>query len=895
VKVSRRDFIHAGCTVGAVVIPLGFLDRTRAETRGTAAPGAPTSRMQVNLYSPFESLEYPFLNFLKMPATTFVTNSLEYSVDQWATMNADGYPQSGAGWNMGADVYFVPGQPLVLDWAGTGLTFVLSSPPAGFTFTEVIANRTKNSREYNVINLSANFGDRVSCQVSIVGSSNSTFKGIRLYYKQYQVRLNSGERFDPYFVARYKNMGRMRFMDWMATNSSQQCLWANRVSDSNISAFGQNVIPANYCGFFTKQAENDWSSAIAPKGWVDGLGKAIVEPVAWTDGQIIQGCAQALAVKAVSRTSPAQLTVPNHGLSTGDVVVGFGMNPGAYKSLQAPMQLTIVDNNNFTVVFLSNGANVDATGFPAFSAFFTNVISIPRSLTVTGFSNHPSAPLVTTGIGHNYAVGDIVSFPGNNTLHGGTFGARTDYNDYTVASVPASPVDAQGRPTTFTIALDGKPVDSTGWGRYSNDGSGRVNKQIRYKAGSLPYKRVISGALETIGDGSFYGAPGALFDNFHFLPFQLTYSATADCLMLSQVGSGSRMGCSYEMLIALANEVNANPWFCIPFYASDDFVTSFAKLVKRDLNPWLTPCFEFSNEVWNFGIGFAQTQASQRLSYLLWPTQARPANGQAIGDYNQYYGMRFYQVMALVDGVYAGSGLPYKRIMGMFTAFYGSGLQDNRYKAPLAVASGRIPAYPILKADSIAIAPYISGEGSGKTGEGIAPPRIIWESHYGSKRVAIQYFVDYSTDDGTPNQFTFKNLKNTIFPGWKKQAAAASGFAGRPITLTMYEGGWGYAPTTGRFDATTYNNQNVTGAMYVQYFWDSYQSEVWADAYAQSYLSDFENPTIGGGEYPSQYATTASWGNSPLTGGGNGGSMWGMFSPNAFAAPIPAWAKIRAF
>src|SRR5438552_16387621 len=112
--------------------------------------------------------------------------------------------------------------------------------------------------------------------------------------------------------------------------------------------------------------------------------------------------------------------------------------------------------------------------------------------------------------------------------------------------------------------------------------------------------------------------------------------------------------------------------------------------------------------------------------------------------------MRFYQWMALVDAVYAGSGLPYKRIMAVFTSFYGSGSQDNRYKAPLAVAGGQIPAYPITRADSIAIAPYIVGKGPGTTGEGIAPARIVWESNYGSKATAIQYFVDYSTDDGTP-------------------------------------------------------------------------------------------------------------------------------------------------
>ena len=77
----------------------------------------------------------------------------------------------------------------------------------------------------------------------------------------------------------------------------------------------------------------------------------------------------------------------------------------------------------------------------------------------------------------------------------------------------------------------------------------------------------------------------------------------------------SPRGVPVESMIALANALHADPWFCIPHQADDDYVRRFAALVQERLEPGLVATIEYSNEVWNGG--FAQARwalaQSQRL------------------------------------------------------------------------------------------------------------------------------------------------------------------------------------------------------------------------------------------------------------------------------------------
>ena len=62
-------------------------------------------------------------------------------------------------------------------------------------------------------------------------------------------------------------------------------------------------------------------------------------------------------------------------------------------------------------------------------------------------------------------------------------------------------------------------------------------------------------------------------------------------------------GVALEYVIALSNRLHADPWFCMPHRASDDYVRNFAKMVKERLDPDRRVYVEYSNETWNFIFG----------------------------------------------------------------------------------------------------------------------------------------------------------------------------------------------------------------------------------------------------------------------------------------------------
>jgi len=58
-------------------------------------------------------------------------------------------------------------------------------------------------------------------------------------------------------------------------------------------------------------------------------------------------------------------------------------------------------------------------------------------------------------------------------------------------------------------------------------------------------------------------------------------------------------GAPVEVMVDLCNRLQANPWFCLPHLAGDDYVRQFAAVVRQRLDPSLKVYVEYSNEVWN--------------------------------------------------------------------------------------------------------------------------------------------------------------------------------------------------------------------------------------------------------------------------------------------------------
>jgi hypothetical protein len=58
-------------------------------------------------------------------------------------------------------------------------------------------------------------------------------------------------------------------------------------------------------------------------------------------------------------------------------------------------------------------------------------------------------------------------------------------------------------------------------------------------------------------------------------------------------------GVPVELLVDLANRLQADPWFSMPHLADDDFVRQFAVMVRERLDPARSIWLEYSNETWN--------------------------------------------------------------------------------------------------------------------------------------------------------------------------------------------------------------------------------------------------------------------------------------------------------
>lgn len=67
----------------------------------------------------------------------------------------------------------------------------------------------------------------------------------------------------------------------------------------------------------------------------------------------------------------------------------------------------------------------------------------------------------------------------------------------------------------------------------------------------------------------------------------------------SWAGKEGQRGAPVEVMVALANRLNADAWFAMPYKASDDYVSQFANYVAKHLDPSLKAYVEYTNEAWN--------------------------------------------------------------------------------------------------------------------------------------------------------------------------------------------------------------------------------------------------------------------------------------------------------
>jgi len=149
----------------------------------------------------------------------------------------------------------------------------------------------------------------------------------------------------------------------------------------------------------------------------------------------------------------------------------------------------------------------------------------------------------------------------------------------------------------------------------------------------------------------------------------------------------SRKGLPLELLCDLANRLEADPWFCMPHLADDDYIRRFATQAKSLLAPERKIYIEYSNEVWNGQ--FAQSryagEQGKKLGLAEKPWEAAW----------KYTGVRSKQIFEIWEDVFGGR----QRLVRVLATQAASS-----YVSRKVVTAG--DAYK--SADVLAVAPYIS-------------------------------------------------------------------------------------------------------------------------------------------------------------------------------------------
>ncbi|MFM7844187.1 MAG: PA14 domain-containing protein [Planctomycetota bacterium] len=281
-----------------------------------------------------------------------------------------------------------------------------------------------------------------------------------------------------------------------------------------------------------------------------------------------------------------------------------------------------------------------------------------------------------------------------------------------------------------------------------------------------------------------------------------TWSSRRPWDAATQQSGDQRTGVALEYMIELANELDADPWFNMPYQASDDFVRNFAIQVRDTLEPGRKVYVEWANETWNAGYGF---------EVYPWITAqlSRPENAALQGDRWALVAQETRRDFAIWSEVFAGQSQRLTRVV--------AGQEANSWIAQ------QIASHMQGQLDAISAAAYA----------------FVSDADRAAFRATT-----------TADQVIDALLRNlpTTFRWLTEHRQLADELAaqlGRPIELVAYEGGphldsWGAAYEPAFFAAGAHPRM-----------YDVYSQLL--DGSARSGVNRFVNYNYTGGRYPSSF------------------------------------------
>ncbi|CAA6817597.1 MAG: Unknown protein [uncultured Thiotrichaceae bacterium] len=117
-------------------------------------------------------------------------------------------------------------------------------------------------------------------------------------------------------------------------------------------------------------------------------------------------------------------------------------------------------------------------------------------------------------------------------------------------------------------------------------------------------------------------------------------------------------GVPLEIMVELANQLNADAWFNLPHKADNIFVQNYARYVKDNLNPKLKAYVEYTNEAWN-GI-FTQAHYMKKQGLAMKLDRNRDQAGY------KFYSKRSVEIFKIWERVFNNPNR-LVRVMGGFT------------------------------------------------------------------------------------------------------------------------------------------------------------------------------------------------------------------------------------
>ena len=262
-------------------------------------------------------------------------------------------------------------------------------------------------------------------------------------------------------------------------------------------------------------------------------------------------------------------------------------------------------------------------------------------------------------------------------------------------------------------------------------------------------------------------------------------------------------GVPLELMIDLANRLNAEPWFCLPHQANDDYIKQFATIVKASLNPHLRAWVEYSNELWNGGFeqnAYAAKQG-QGLKFAEKPWEAAW----------KYSAHRSVQIFSIWQQVF-GDSTHFVRVLAAQAAYSGVAEQVLSFEQAAK------------QADVLAIAPYIHFSIPPNTEDGI------------TDKVVANWSLDQ----------LFAHLNNIVLPQCEAWISANKKVADQyGLKLVAYEAGQHLAGAAG-----AENNEQLT-----QLFLKANADARIGELYTQ-YLSAWAN---NGGDLLCHYNSVGAW------------------------------------